>query len=145
MDKLCAHHLFSLSSPLGANSSFESAAAIVHALTNAKKGPKDSVDDDYNWRRTALENFESARKPRADIVQRFANLMGVNQATGITTEELSISRSQIKNLMEWIAFSKDPKPKNEADGDDDIVLDHDMVETLMKSDPCNYPGISKLW
>mmetsp|Transcript_14437 Transcript_14437/g.21864 ORF Transcript_14437/g.21864 Transcript_14437/m.21864 type:complete len:139 (+) Transcript_14437:261-677(+) len=131
----------------GANSAFESAAAVVHALTSAKKDVKENKNDNYNWRRSALQNFEATRKPRADIVQRFANLMGVVQATGIEIEDLSISKSQLMNIMEWIELSKNPTPNNdeETHEEDDPILEDDLVDILMKSDPCDYPGVSKLW
>jgi 2-polyprenyl-6-methoxyphenol hydroxylase-like FAD-dependent oxidoreductase len=98
----------------GANSAFESAAAVVQAMMLHR--------DEY---KAALVAYEQARKPRADLVQQYANLWGVLQATG----KALLSKAAIGDMARWI-----------IENDPNIV-----VQLLNTFDPCNEPGVSLLW
>ena len=105
----------------GANSGFESASAVIHSMTRHKK--------DGDWKK-ALTEYEQVRKPRADLVQQFANAMGVLQASG----KEFLPRTLIAEMIHWI-LSNDPTmdpPK-------------EVVDVLANFDPCNEPGVSPLW
>jgi 2-polyprenyl-6-methoxyphenol hydroxylase-like FAD-dependent oxidoreductase len=71
----------------GAKSGFESAAAVVQAMMLHR--------DDY---KAALVAYEQARKPRADLVQQYANLMGVVQATG----KALLPKAAFGDMTRWI-------------------------------------------
>jgi 2-polyprenyl-6-methoxyphenol hydroxylase-like FAD-dependent oxidoreductase len=105
----------------GANSGFCSAAAVVQSIIRHK--------DDGDWK-AALIEYQETRKARADVVQRFANAMGVLQATG---KEL-LPRTLIDDTIHWIR-------KNDPDMDPP----KEVVDILENFDPCNEPGVSLLW
>ena len=109
----------------GANSAFESAIAVVNALEAAHRGGS------RDWR-TALKAFEAARKPRADLVQSFANMSGVAQASGV---EL-VSKASLAQMMHWICSSSDPATD---------APPADIVKLLENFEPCDYAGVSPLW
>jgi salicylate hydroxylase len=102
----------------GANSAFESAAAIVEQMSRHS-----------DWR-VALEEYEKTRKPRADIVQRFANMMGVSQATG----KEFLTKEAFQDVLNWI-----------LSGDSDNLPSKEIVEMLEAFDPCTEEGVSLLW
>jgi len=103
----------------GANSTFESAAAIVKALCEEK--------DSFI---SALNSYEKARKPRADLVQQFANALGVSQASG------KIVFHETAEMMDWIRSGQDPI-KNPPPKDVTDILGH--------FDPLESNGVSRLW
>jgi 2-polyprenyl-6-methoxyphenol hydroxylase-like FAD-dependent oxidoreductase len=114
----------------GANSSFESAAAVVRKLSElfqictVEQGELPGVD----WRE-ALRSYEQSRKPKADIVQRFANMMGCFQATGYTP----LSRETQARVLDWIVTENPtyyPTPETL-----DIIFDFD---------PLSQTGISRI-
>ena len=102
----------------GANQGFESAYAVVQMLDQ---------HDDY---KVALEEFQRIRKPRADLVQTFANAMGILQATG---QEM-LSQEAMQEMMHWILLN-DPTLEPPAD----------VVDLLGTFDPFEQPGVSPLW
>lgn len=103
----------------GANQGFISAALIVKML---RTNPGDH--------KKALGEFERMRKPRAEIVQQFANAMGVLQATG----QQVFSQQEMQDMMGWIIRNDDAESAPVS-----------IVEFLKDYDPCNQPGVSKLW
>jgi salicylate hydroxylase len=103
----------------GANSAFESAAAVVQAMMLHR--------DDY---KAALVAYEQARKPRADLVQQFANLSGAMQATG----KALLSKAALGDMNRWIV-ENDPNMDPPAE----------VVKVLSTFDPCDEPGVSLLW
>jgi len=111
----------------GANSGFESAAAVVEAIQEeyGKENEKGSVD--YS---SALVRYEAKRKPRADLVQAFANLYGVSQATG---KEI-MSRAQGMEVGAWIERS-DPNEEPPVVG----------AQIIRAFDPYEHPGVAPLW
>jgi salicylate hydroxylase len=106
----------------GANSAFESVAILIDCIMTAKNN---------DWK-AALTQYEKVRKPRADLVQRFANAMGVSQASG---SEGNMSSAAKCAMMDWIRRS-DEKIENAP---------AELVEYLDKFDPCSCPGIRLLW
>jgi len=94
----------------GANSAFESAAVLVKAVSESS--------GDYT---SALASYEEARKPRAVLVQQFANMMGCVQATGASV----MPPDDIAQVMDWI-ISNDPKKYPSAT----IVDSVDMFDLL---------------
>jgi len=103
----------------GANQGFISAAAIVDML--------DKYRGDY---RAALANFERYRKPRADLVQAFASVMGILQATG----QQLLSPDEMSDMMGWVLRNEDTESAPAS-----------VVDFLRKFDPCDHTGVSKLW
>lgn len=105
----------------GANSAFESAAALVQAMT----APFESDDK----LQAALVSYERIRKSRATLVQQFANLMGCVQSTGATilpTEDLS-------QVLDWIISNDDDKYPSLA-----------TVNLIESFDPLSHPGVSAI-
>ncbi|KAL7568139.1 hypothetical protein ACA910_019532 [Epithemia clementina (nom. ined.)] len=156
----------------GANSGFESAAAVVAAIMAAwksnhnrdnkeqEKPPplakttantatdknKDGGQEDHSrsssdWLKQALANYERTRKPRADIVQGFANLMGIRQATTGNSyhngDDEILPQSVIEDMLDWILQNDNTK--------DDPPPPRAVLEALQSLDPFAYPGVSKLW
>ena len=104
----------------GGNSAFESAAAVVDAF---KDCPGDFI--------AALGLYEKRRKPRADLVQRYANLMGCFQATG---KEV-LSRDSRTAVDSWVKLSLPV---------DDLKLSDEEYRALLEFDPCLENGVTKL-
>jgi 2-polyprenyl-6-methoxyphenol hydroxylase-like FAD-dependent oxidoreductase len=112
----------------GANQGFVSAAAVVDMIDMVDKSyRKGDGDNDY---RTALANFERHRKPRADLVQTYANAVGVLQATG----QQVFSQEERSAMMDWILRNEEAESAPVA-----------VVEFLETFDPCDHAGVSKLW
>lgn len=78
----------------------------------------------------ALEEYEKTRKPRADIVQRFANMMGVSQAI----RKEFMTKGAFQELLDWI-----------LSGDSDNLPSEEIFEMLEAFDPCSKEGVSLLW
>jgi 2-polyprenyl-6-methoxyphenol hydroxylase-like FAD-dependent oxidoreductase len=109
----------------GANSAFESANCIVKALRE--------TNGDVSSLKSALASYEAARKPRADVVQRFAMLCGAMQSTGKHYIE---DRSILGEMLEWIRNGSDPSTTPPPEG---------ATKVLDSFDPCTEDGISRLW
>ena len=114
----------------GANTGFESAAAIVQAMTTTLQQTRGGDEQDMVDWKVAFASYERARRPRAELVQRFANMMGVCQAVGL----MPISWEQIEAMLHWIR-KYDPT----------VDPPSDVVEAVEKFEPCDYPGVSLLW
>lgn len=110
----------------GGNSAFESAAAVIDAIANASAN-NDKAEMDW---RSALASFEDLRKPRADLVQRFSNMMGTKQTADLDI----VSKEQTSAMLHWI-LAADP----------DMKFPTDVAQVLEAFDPCDSPGISLLW
>jgi 2-polyprenyl-6-methoxyphenol hydroxylase-like FAD-dependent oxidoreductase len=108
----------------GANTAFESAAAAIDCIVDAAKDQQE-----VDWK-AALETFERVRKPSADLVQQFANLMGVKQATGTAL----LSQAQVEGMGHWILR-----------GERTLAPPADVVDVLKTFDPCDFPGVRPLW
>lgn len=110
----------------GANSAFESAAAIVKVLCH------ECVE--VSTLPQAMKAYEEARKPRADLVQGFANALGVSQASGNNAFHDCPAASA--KMMDWIRSSRDPMkyppPK-------------EVTNILNQFDPLKEKGVSRLW
>jgi 2-polyprenyl-6-methoxyphenol hydroxylase-like FAD-dependent oxidoreductase len=100
----------------GANTAFGSAASLVKAIAECGG----------DWK-GGLIVYENERKPRADLVQRFANLMGCSQSTG---KDL-LSREAVLQMLEWVVTND---PKN--------LPSEDALELLRQFDPCSQDGVS---
>ena len=87
----------------GANSAFESVAALLDTIrTELRNKVVENHDNGSNgpldWNRVWAA-FEAARKPRADLAQRYANMMGILQAVGsvpLTMEQRSLVGTWIR-------------------------------------------------
>jgi 2-polyprenyl-6-methoxyphenol hydroxylase-like FAD-dependent oxidoreductase len=104
-----------------ANSAFESAETVVETMAAHR--------NDGDWK-AALVDYEKVRKPKADLVQRFANMMGILQATG----KEFVSREASAEMVDWIVRN-DPDQNPPAE----------VVEALETFDPLEQPGVSLLW
>jgi salicylate hydroxylase len=112
----------------GANQGFVSAASVVDMIDKVDKSyRKGDGDNDY---RTALANFERHRKPRADLVQTYANAMGVLQATG----QQVLPQEEMRAMSDWILRNEEGESAPVA-----------VVEFLKTFEPCDHAGVSKLW
>ena len=119
----------------GANSAFESVAALLDTIrTELRNKAVENHDNGSNgpldWNRVWAA-FEAARKPRADLAQRYANMMGILQAVGsvpLTLEQRSIVRTWIR--LPWTVDEKLPP---------------EIIEILEAYDPLEQPGVSPLW
>ena len=111
----------------GANCAFESAAVIVDTLSKVYDATKATKASDWN---TALQEYQKKRMVRSNLIQQYANCIGVLQATG----EDFFSKSEKEMMQDWI-LRHDPKeepPKS-------------IVETLDSFDIFQQSGVSPLW
>ena len=99
-------------------------------LTDRQLEPRGGDEQDMVDWKVAFASYERARRPRAELVQRFANMMGVCQAVGL----MPISWEQIEAMLHWIR-KYDPT----------VDPPSDVVEAVEKFEPCDYPGVSLLW
>lgn len=111
----------------GANSAFESAAVVVQTL--AQEVGMDKKDSALVEWSKALQAYETQRKPKADFVQRFANMMGCYQASG----ETAIPKNVIPTVIDWIT-GEDPKNRPSQ-----AILD-----TIFAFDPIAQTTVSKI-
>jgi salicylate hydroxylase len=112
----------------GANSAFESVAAVVQAMVKHQR------DGKIEGFATAFADFEAVRKPRADIVHKYANAAGVRMMTSNNTQILSDTLQ--REMSDWLKngdANMESKPPAAA------------VEALESFDPCDSPGVSRLW
>lgn len=105
----------------GANSAFESASALLDAV---------DVESSNGDLRPALAAYEEHRKPRADLVQRFANMMGCVQATGASL----LSREDVVQVMDWII----------SNGGSEKYPSRAAVDLINSFDPLSHPGVSMI-
>jgi len=112
----------------GANSAFESVAAVVQAMV---KHQRDGKIEDFA---RAFADFESVRKPRADLVQKYANAAGVRMMTSNNTQILSDTLQ--REMSAW-GKNGDANMENKPPAA--------AVEALESFDPCDSPGVSRLW
>jgi salicylate hydroxylase len=109
----------------GANSSFESAAQVVRKLTELLQVCTLEQEElpVVDWRQ-ALRAYEQSRKPKVDIVQRFANMMGYFQATGFTP----LSREVQERIIDWIV-TEDPNYYPTAETLD-VIFSFDLLSQM---------------
>jgi salicylate hydroxylase len=112
----------------GANSSFESAAAVVEKLTELLQVCTLEAEGLVDWRQ-ALRSYEQSRKPKVDIVQRFANMMGCFQATGLTP----LSHETQARILDWIV-TEDPS----------YYPTKEILDKIIDFDPLSQTGISRI-
>lgn len=113
----------------GANSAFESAAAIAQSLASAVgRKVQATSNTSIKWTK-ALQEYEEQRKPKADLVQRFANMMGCFQTSGETV----IPEDVITTVIDWIT-GEDPKnyPSQE------------ILDMIFAFDPLSQPAVSTI-
>ena len=111
----------------GFNSAAESTSAAVEAMVQEFRKCNENLEE-VNWC-AAFKAYEQNRKPRADIVQRFANMMGCYQATGQT----DIPREVMNSIMDWIiGGDPDKHPANEA------------LDIILAFDPLSQKGVSRI-
>lgn len=110
-----------------ANSAFVSAAAVVQAMEKQHQQQRD-VTTAPGWT-AALAEYEAFRKPQADLVQQFANAMGILQSTG----KQYVSQKTMFETIDWIAHNETVS-----------TCPEETVEFLKRFDPLQKPGISLL-
>lgn len=111
----------------GFNSAAESSSALLEAMVQAYQRC-DAKLDDVNWC-AALKAFEDHRKPRADVVQRYANMMGCNQATGVTV----LPKDAMNEILDWI-----------VGGDADNFPPQETLDVIFAFDPLKQKGVSRV-
>ena len=100
----------------GANTGFESAVVLIKSM----------VACNGNWA-SGLAAYEKDHKPRADIIQSFANVMGCVQSQ---QKEL-LSKDVISQMLEWINTN------------DEINLpDDDVLSSIKQFNPLSQDGVS---
>jgi len=135
----------------GANTGFESAAALVRSIIDHRR----CFQDGSNWPVEAFHTYVAKRKPRADLVQRYANYVGIQQAAGKLDGGSSDSGSLIsaksrQAMLHWIR-SGNRRDYRCDDADEDVGDDSvqqapgDVVQAIEGFDPCKEPGVSRLW
>jgi len=101
----------------GGNGAFESASAVIDALKDCKT---DFI--------AGLKLFEATRKRRADLVQRYANLMGCAQSSG----KFNLSPDSRTTIHDWIKRSKAAKY---------LDLPPEEEKMMQEFDPCSEPHV----
>lgn len=88
----------------------------------------EAKQEDVKWS-AAFKAYEQSRKPKADIVQRWANMMGCYQATGQTV----VSREVMNTVIDWIV------------GDDpEKYPSKETLDVIFAFDPLSQKGVSKI-
>lgn len=100
----------------GANTGFESARNLIQALAECQGDLK-----------AGLANYERGHKPRADLIQSFANLMGCVQSR---QKEL-LPKEVVLQMLDWINTEDNAKLPPE-----------DALDVIRKFDPLSQRGVS---
>lgn len=113
----------------GANTAFCSVRVVVECMKEEwEKGIGDN-NNIHNWQ-DALATYEKLRKPKADIVQQWSNLMGCNQSEG----GIRLPNREVQaKILDWI-----------IQGEPDDFPDLESLALLQSFDPCSIPGVSKI-
>ncbi|CAB9530157.1 Zeaxanthin epoxidase, chloroplastic [Seminavis robusta] len=111
----------------GANSSFESAAAAVTAMAEEYQKSGNNLQE-VDWP-AALRTYQERRKPKADKVQRWANMMGCSQATGL----VDVPKEEMAKMMDWI-----------LGGDPENHPSQETMDIIFAFDPSSHPGVSEI-
>ncbi len=100
----------------GANTGFEGARILTKALKDCKG----------EWTK-GLQAYEKAHKPRADLIQSFANLTGCGQSQ----QKDILPKEVLTQMLEWI---------NTAD--ESNLPSDDVLNTIRSFDPLAEEGVS---
>jgi len=107
----------------GGNSAFESSLVLVRALAEGKRQGLSL--------KQSLKSYEKERKPRADLVQKFSNMMGCSQSTG----EQLIEMDKRMAMLDWIA-------KNPTGCEGGEQPPAGIVKAVNSFDPLKQKGVS---
>lgn len=113
----------------GANSAFCSVRVVAECMKEAWEQGGGDNNSSHNWQ-DALATYEKLRKPKADIVQQWSNLVGCNQAGG----GISLPQWEVQaKILDWI-----------MQGEPCDFPDSESLALLQSFDPCSTQGVSKI-
>ena len=124
---------------MGANQAIGSAASLVESITSAyrkqhyvdDKEKKKNDDDDNSmvWLMRGLENYDDNRRPEMDLILRYANMIGCDQASSSKASKLDPTIHALWNKWMHNTNRNEPPP---TDGQD----------TIRMFDPLSLPEVS---
>ena len=125
-----AAHAMHPAAGIGANTALEGAASLIDSIR--KRIDQDSTDD-ICWERV-LNDYEQKHRPRADLNQRFSNIVGLGDSS-MTIEALIGGPEGLKQLQDWtqqaVVNAGEP-PKGAADALSGIdVMKRDGISPLL--------------
>jgi len=119
----------------GSNQALGSAVALVNCITSSfesskKIGHSNEDTGQLPWLVGALRNFDESRRPRANLILKYANMQGCQQASG----KKLLDRETMLLWSQWIANTDDDFPPPESG--------RNIVETF---NPLDNPEVSPVY
>lgn len=123
----------------GANQALGSAVALIDSINSSfqrakiskKRNEEDGKGDDFQmpWLMEGLKNYDEARRPKANLVLQFSNMLGCMQASGG-----KLDQEVVLLLRQWCHNTDDKVPPPESG--------RTIVENF---DPLAYPEVSPVY